>query len=262
MKRKTEYSNIEQLLYFDYKKIKIPQINCFNSNIFSDFCHWHCSVKTEIEKEIKNLIIEEKESKIIQLDLTRIDSIGSSKSKSRGEIFDTIYDFGKHLVLENKYNWTLDECKKHIEEKLHNGTYELNYYKWDDRYEWNNIDGSHHFAVANFIITNQKLDYKINCLVKEYSLNEVVLKDLLNKYYIFISEKDFYYLIFEKFSQDEIKKCKINNDDYMFFINKNTHQRYLIKLLKIIDNRYVFNFNEFLKDYYEKLYTRIKKVST
>lgn len=249
MEKEKEFNKIKQLINFDFEEITIPPLNCFNSNDLDVLTRINILFNrnlNETKKLLMNLVSIEKEEKITQLDLTRIDSISSSKSKSSGYVFNNVYDFGKYLVLKNKHAWTLDECKRHIGEKLKNDIYELNYYKWNDRYEWGNIDGSHHFAVANFIVTNQNLEYKINCVVKNYSLNIENIKDLTNNFYIFIIRKNLPYLLMDMFDRNEIKMCDAWHDSCVFLINKINSRKNLINLLKIIDRKYVFNLGEYL----------------
>jgi hypothetical protein len=245
--KKDEFNNIKELLNFKFQELKFYPINCFHSNnldIFT-FANWKASHYPN-KKDLKDLIINKSEDKQIQLDLIKIDSISASKSKSAGYKFDSIYDFGKYLILERGHNWTLHECEKHIKEKLNDNIYKINYYEWNNRYEWNNIDGSHHFAVANFIITNQRLNYKINCQVETYGLNKNKIKNLLDSFHIFIISTNLQNFIFNIFNFGEIKFYGVNEDMCIVLIKKSEDVNILIKLFRNIDNKYIFNLDEYL----------------
>lgn len=89
--------------------------------------------------------------------------------------------------------------------------YEIRYYKWNNRYEWLNSDGSHHFAVANYIITNKNINYKIKSQITTYSIKEE-LKTIIDNYCMFLINDKLQYHLKVWFSIQTLK-----NSDFKLF---------------------------------------------
>lgn len=100
--------------------------------------------------------------------------------------------------------------------------------------------------MANFIITNQRLNYKINCQVETYGLDKDKIKNLLNSFHIFIVSTNLQNFIFNIFNFGEIKFYDVNENMCIVLIKKSENINMIIKLFRNIDNKYIFNLDEYL----------------
>lgn len=230
----------EKLINIKFKEIdyKYITLNCFNSDDLSFFID-------EKNKYFKDFFIRENFKE--NLNFLKIDSISASKSKSAGYIFDTIYLFGKNVVIDRKSNWTYEDCIKHISKDC----FSLRYYNWNKKYEWRNSDGSHHFAAANFLATNNGYEQSFDCEVIKYSINKEVINKLFESYEMFVFNIPSYILT-EVFKEDiqDIIHIKNNHIIVLFDKDKAKYKGYL-NLLRLIDKKYILYFNEYL-------YSRLK----
>lgn len=224
---------------FWFKKYKIKykefELNCFNSDNLLFFIN---------EKNIlfEDFFIKEEYSK--ELNLLKINSINSSKSKSSGYIFNDIYLFGKNIFLDRKDNWEYDDCIKHIKQR---NRFTINQYRWNDRYEWDNEDGSHHFAVANFLATNNKYEEILSCDVISVSINKQIVNNLLDNYEMFVLNIPSNYLK-NILLNSTVEIINIKSGHTMVLFNKNiVKNRKYIMLLQLINKKYVLYFNGYLK---------------
>ncbi|WP_065842943.1 DUF6685 family protein [Campylobacter fetus] len=253
------YTNIKKSLYekksydkiinLPFKEINKYDLNCFRSNEFSYLLtplryHEYSEKKLDILKEI---IQTRKSNEIIELDLKIIDSISASKSSEYK--YKNIYEFGKNIVLERKNDWNLKECIEHIKNGLRNKEkiFEIDYYKWNNRYQWSNTDGSHHFAVANYITTNENIEYKIKCQITTYSINEDI-KIIMNDYHIFLINSESRFYAHEIFLNNNTKTYSLNLNNQLILIQKNEKYKNIIELMKIIDNKYIFYLNDYIDE--------------
>lgn len=146
-------------------------------------------------------------------------------------------------------HWDFENCIKHIRKDTNK--LRLFYYKWNNRYEWSNSDGSHHFAAANFLATNNRDEQLFNCDIKSISINKEVANKLLNSYEIFVFNISSY-IIDNIFKEDIIDTIKINNGHIVVLFDKyKARNKEYFNLLKLIDKKYVLYFNEYL-------YSRLK----
>jgi hypothetical protein len=97
------------------------------------------------------------------------------------------------VCVKENVGWTFDECIDHVLED-HKLLY-LYYYSWNDKYYWINSGGSHHFAVANYIATNEKIDYFFDCNITSFHIDEETVKELINNYELFIIHKKFHTIL-------------------------------------------------------------------
>ncbi|WP_418181374.1 DUF6685 family protein (plasmid) [Aliarcobacter lanthieri] len=230
----------EQLINIKFKEIdyKYITLNCFNSDDLRFFID-------EKNKYFKDFFIRENFKE--NLNFLKIDSISTSKSKSAGYIFDTIYLFGKNVIIDRKDNWTYEDCIKHISKD----SFTLCYYNWNKRYEWINSNGSHHFAAANFLATNNSYEQYFDCEIIKYSINKEVINKLFESYEMFVFNIPSY-ILKEVFKEDiqDIIYIKDNHIIVLFDKDKAKDKGYL-NLLRLIDKKYILYFNEYL-------YSRLK----
>ncbi len=233
---------LEEILNIEFKEIDYTycELNCFNSNDVWFFID-------EKNEHFKGFFTREEQNK--DLNFLRVDSISDSKSKSSGYRFDTIYSFGKNVLIDRKMNWDFENCIKHIRKDTNK--LRLFYYKWNNRYEWSNSDGSHHFAAANFLATNNRYEQLFNCDIKSISINKEVANKLLNSYEMFVFNISSY-IIDNIFKEDIIDTIRINNRHIVVLFDKDkARNKEYFNLLKLIDKKYVLYFNEYL-------YSRLK----
>ncbi|KAA3682652.1 DUF6685 family protein (plasmid) [Campylobacter fetus] len=252
IKKSLETNQIyEKIINLPFEKINKCKLNldCFNSDNVSFFIKPKNCYSRKQRTILEDIIQIEESNNIIELDLKRINSISSSKSKSSGYKYKDIYEFGKNVFVERNKKWSLEECIKHTENGLGNKEkiYEIRYYKWNNRYEWLNSDGSHHFAVANYIITNKNINYKIKCQITTYSIKEE-LKTIIDNYCMFLINDKLQYHLYELFLNTDINIILLESNNCLILIKKNETYKNLIQLMKIIDNKYIFYLNDYLNE--------------
>ena len=233
---------IEKIVNTKFNEInhKNYELNCFNSDDLSCFVN-------ENNDYFKGFFVKDEYND--DINFLDINSISASKSKSSGYLFDTIYSFGKNVLIHRKMNWSFERCIKHIE--MDSKKLNLVYYKWNDKYEWKNSDGSHHFAAANFLATNNGYEQSFDCEVIKYSINKEVINKLFESYEMFVFNIPSYILT-EVFKEDiqDIIHIKNNHIIVLFDKDKAKYKGYL-NLLRLIDKKYILYFNEYL-------YSRLK----
>lgn len=240
---------LEEIINIEFKEIdyKYCEINCFNSNDLWFFIN-------QRNEHFKEFFINEEKNE--NLNFLKVDSISASKSKSSGYRFETIYSFGKNVLIDRKMNWTYESCIKHNEKDK---ILPLSYYKWNNRYEWKNSDGSHHFAAANFLATNNGYEHIVNCNIKSISINNEVANNLLGNYEMFVFNI-YSYIIEEIFKEDIIDIVRIQDGHIMVLFDKDkSKNKGYINLLKLIDKKYALYFNDYLESRLKYQDTYLKK---
>lgn len=231
---------LEEIVNIEFKEIdyKYCELNCFNSNDLWFFINQ----RNDFFKEF--FVNEEKNE---NLNFLKVDSISASKSKGSGYIFDTIYSFGKNVLIDRKMNWDFENCIKHVKNELKENPLTLYHYKWNNRYEWKNSGGSHHFAAANFLATNNGYEQIFNCNIKSISINNKVVNKFIDNYEMFVFNIPSY--IFKEIFKDEIIEIIRIEDEHIIVLfdkDKSKNKGY-INLLKLIDKKYALYFNEYLE---------------
>ena len=259
LKKRNILKEIVNIEFNDISK-KYLELNCFNSNdlwLFID----------ERNEHFRGFFIKDAQNE--DLNFLMIDSISESKSKSSGYRFDTIYSFGKNLVIDRKKNWDFESCIKHIEEEYKTKScnieenmkmsLQLCHHKWNDRYEFNNFSGSHHLAVANFIATNNGYEYTFNCDIESISINKDVANKLLDNYEMFVFNTSIS-ILKNIFNEDGTEIIKIQDEHIMVLFDKDkSKNKGYINLLKLIDKKYTLYFNEYLESRLKYQDTYLKK---
>lgn len=242
----------EEIITIEFKEIdyKDSELYCFNSNDLWFFID-------EKNDHFKGFFINEE--KYEDLNFLRIDSISASKSKGSGYRFDTIYSFGKNVLIDRKMNWDVESCIKHIKNENNGKPLRLYHYKWNNRYEWKNSDGSHHFAAANFLTTNNGYEHIFNCNIKSISIKNEVANKLLDNHEMFVFNISSY-IIEEIFKEDIIDIIRIQDGHIMVLFDKDkSKNKGYINLLKIIDKKYALYFNEYIESRLKYQDTYLKK---
>ncbi|EAJ0762030.1 hypothetical protein CE390_09110 [Campylobacter coli] len=213
---------------------------------------------------LSNLFKQDEYKEIDDFDLGVVKSISCSRSNNETNYFaninlyesnidprDIIYLFGfdAFRALNKKGGWDLQSCIKHFQEDK---ILEFTYYEWADWYEWNNHNGSHHFAVALYHLRNNQDKYKVKARIKIEKLNQYNLKKLLEEYEIFITHEDNIYKINSLFNQiftaQDYKNYKLNNDKtYAIVFKKNKINNFILNILNKLDSKYFFYWNRELK---------------
>ncbi len=242
----SEFKMCEDILNIKFSEIQHPKLNHFNSdnlNIYIDFGdnHYISGECYKVKELLKKILLKDKY--ISKIHLTKINSLNASKSK---KIHKSIYFFGHQVHVKEKVNWTFDECIKHVLKK-HKLLY-LDYYLWNNKYHWINSDGSHHFAVAQYIAINKKIDYFFDCHITSISIDEKIVTKLILDYELFIVHKNVSYAFSEIFQRNKI--CILQhrrNDEVLIALTKDEFlPKKVIRLLNKIDNKYIFNVSNYL----------------
>lgn len=156
-------------------------------------------------------------------------------------------------------NWDFENCIKHILNGHKEKPLTLYYYNWNDRYEWDNGDGSHHFAAANFLATNNGYEQIFKCNIKSFCINNEVANKLLANYEMFVFNISSY-ILEEIFKDDIIDIIRIQDDYIIVLFDKNkSKNKGHINLLKLIDQKYALYFNEYLESRLKYQDTYLKK---
>lgn len=216
---------------------------------------------------IDSLIIMQDYREIEDFNLGLVKSVSNSKSDNPHNYFaninlknsnikprDLIYLFGFDTFQqeEKKDNWNLESCIKHFQKDK---ILDLTYYEWCDWYEWNNSDGSHHFAVALYHLRNNKEKYTTKVRIQTAKINQEVLKKLLQEYQIFMTHTSNIYKFNSLFEHILIKKhfhsfslCSHKNFDLLVF-RKQYISDFVLGILNKIHSKYLFNWNKELEKY-------------
>ena len=253
-----EFKMYEDILNIRFLEIEHPKLNHFNSDDLSKYIdfgynYYIPSKCNKVKKLLDKLIL--KDEFISKINLTKINSLNASKSK---KIHESIYLFGQHVCVKENVGWTFDECINHVLED-HKLLY-LYYYSWNDKYYWINSGGSHHFAVANYIATNEKIDYFFDCNIASFHIDEETVKELINNYELFIIHKKISYNFTQMFNRDRI--CILQNrqdNEVLIALTKDELlQDKVIDFLKKLDDKYIFNVNNYLSELILKQKNRVQ----
>lgn len=234
----------EKLFSIEFEHIDYPEIDCFHSNDLNKFIDINNDENNDIIGLFSNLIKDEKELK--NIDIKEIGSVTASKSNLAGSNFETLYFFGKDVYINKK--WDFQECVSYL--NIEKDILSIHYYKWNNRYEWHNSGGSHHFAVAVFHAKNSNINHMINANVTIKYINEHVANEILNKYSIFVINSK---------NENSLRECFVENEIHFFNINystnvlavfdKNNHNiSAYVKIFEQIDDKKILDFNKYLQN--------------
>lgn len=187
---------------------------------------------------------KKKEIKKTKLEIQKINDVSASKSRLEEfeDIETLIRENSKELIYpinEEKIN----ENMQHKESRIfHSDDEVVVFTPYNNKIQWQNSGGSHHFMATRYIAKKINKEIKIICTLEVKTLNKSFIKEIFDKYEIFLlncSENMKYTL------QKEIKKFGvenrmifIKNENLLFFLlNRN-----LKKDKKIIEifRRYKF----------------------
>lgn len=218
---------------------------------------------------LSNLFTQDEYKEIDDFDLGLVKSISCSRSNNETNYFaninlngsninpkDIIYLFGFNTFqsMNDENGWDLKSCIKHFQE---NEILEFTYYEWADWYEWDNNNGSHHFAVALYHLRSNQEKYKVKARIKIERLNQYNLKKLLEEYEIFMTHEDNVYKINSLFKQiftvQDYKNYELNNDKiYLIVFKKNKINNFVLNMLSKLDSKYFFHWNRELEKHLNK----------
>jgi len=257
-----EFKMYEDILNIKFLEIEHPKVNCFNSDnlkqyIYFDNNNYIPSKCNKAKKLLDKLIL--KDESISKVNLLKINSINASKSKSSGKVYGSIYLFGQYVHVKENAGWTFDECISHVLEK--HKLLDLYYYKWNDKYCWINSDGSHHLAVANYIATNEEIDYFFDCNITSFSIDEEITNELISNYELFIIHKKISYNFIQIFNRNMI--CILHNryddNEVLIVLTKDSLLlNKVIKFLKNYDAKYIFSVNNHLSKLLQEQKTKVE----
>lgn len=205
----------------------VPFIDCFH--VDDIFGYLPCSSAREYPFKELSVIVKTSEPKLTMIDFMDIDTIGSSKSKENFPTYKTIKDFGE--ATQNREQWTIEECMKHIEDRIFHGNAHVTLYRWNNTLNISNSDGSHHLAVANYLLSIDTPYSGVTCFDMQYKESYVdtdAISDLTAKFHLFVLSKYTFndvYRKYKKYSTDEMKNRyqsnETNNQNYLIAIEQN-----------------------------------------
>lgn len=239
---------IEKLIDINFKKIYTPLIDCFDSDDLDVFINIENSYKNDDVQTLFSKLIKTHDENS-QIDIKEIDSISSSKSKWDYS-FDSIYLFGKNVYVDRDCKWSFEKCITHITSRK--DILDISYYSWNNKYTWHNSDGSHHFAVASFLATNEKIEHEFNCNLTIKKIDEEIAKNLLNTFDMFVIHQNCRYELNDCFDYDISMYDILHTTNTLVLFEKNNNLDKYIKTLQKIDEKYILNLNAYLDE-------RIKK---
>jgi hypothetical protein len=236
----------EKLFSINFELINYPRLDCFHSNDLSNFVKINNYENKNFVDLFSNLIKEKKEVK--KINIKEVNSIMSSKSKSSGYSFETLYLFGKNIYLDRNNKWDFDECISHVLYKKN--VLDMYHYNWNDRYAWSNSDGSHHFAVAVFHAENENKIYIIDANVTIKYIDEHIANKILNIYSVFVINSKNENSLRECFKKEEIYIFNIahGNDSLVVFDKSNRNIISYVRILELIDDKKILDFNKYLQN--------------
>lgn len=242
----------------DFETIDYPEINCFYSNDLNKFITISNYERGHIVNLFSNLIKDREEQK--KINIKDVSSIMSSKSKSSGYSFETLYLFGKNIYVDRNNKWDFGDCISHFMYKK--DVLDMYYYMWNGRYAWSNSDGSHHFAVAVFHAENANTNHMINTNMTIKYIDEYIANEILNKYSIFVINSK---------NENSLRECFIENEIHFFNIKYSTNVLVVfdksnhnisayVKIFEQIDDKKILDFNKYLQNKLDYQISKNKKI--
>jgi len=257
------FYTIENLLDLQLEEIDSVKIDCFHRHDLGRFY----SFKTYSQKDehIANLIksiVNNSELKNVQFDLRKLTNATASKSLSWGYSYDSMYLFGRNLVnvvdMVNQYGdksfSTIESC---LQDMRYNDEFifRIDHVLWENRYVWINDGGSHHCATAIFYAENQHKELLVNTSFCIQSLNKNAIKEINDKYKIFvISSKRYSKLQNNLSSYHPIYLEPLQSQNMLLIFEKDNNQvpDIIMRFLETYDQRYILDFNRYISNLLEK----------
>lgn len=244
-----KYGYYKKLSLIEFTPIELPLIDCFHSNDLIKFIKIGGSFGGDVHEAgiLLSKIVQKETLEVTKMDITSINSVSVSKSKSSGYSFGSLYEFGKSIYEERGDKWDIEECLAHI--KKRGDVLDIVYYNWDGRYKWVNADGSHHFAVAIYHAINGGFPVEVDVRQTIKSINKSIAEELLKKYALFVINERNAYEIRKFFNDDVASDFRVfDSCNTLLAISRANSNSKQIKALENIDNRYVLNLNDYLLD--------------
>lgn len=239
-----DYLLIEKLIDINFKIIDTPIIDCFESDDLDVFTNINSSYTNDDIQILFSKLITTYEEKS-QIDIKQLNSIQSSKSKYNYS-FDSIYLFGREVYVNRDCKWTFEKCITHIISRK--DILDISYYSWNKKYTWHNSDGSHHFAVASFLATNEKIEHKFNCNLTINKIDEEIAKNLLNTFNIFVINQECRFELNDCFDENILMYDISHTTNTLVLFEKNKSLDKYIKILQKMDEKYILNLNAYLEE--------------
>lgn len=143
-------------------------------------------------KELDNLT-DCKIDKKYNLDIQDVEGLYASKSNlDEFSSLDEMVETNSKEMIDSITQEKLDENLAHKDIRIiHNPTHDsFRTYGWDKRIFLINSGGSHHFAATRYIASRIGVTVALQGELKTYSINKNKVKNLLNKFNIFLFAKD------------------------------------------------------------------------
>lgn len=211
-----------------------------------------------------NYFYKKKEIKNFELEIQKINDIATSKSKlEEFEDMDILIQENSRELIYPINEKKINENMCHKESKIfHSNKERVVFTPYNNRIEWDNSGGSHHFMATRYIAKKINKEIKITCTLEVKTLNKNFIEDIFNKYEIFLlncCEN------IKNILQKEMKKFGIENamifiekENLLFFIlNKNSKKDK--KIIKILKENKFYNLKKYFFEYLEKQEANLNK---
>lgn len=216
-----------------------PEIpNCFSSDDLFNFLNIYRPSTSDFQALSE--IVKIREYEINDFDICKIDSFADSKSKSADLRFPSVYDFGKSVFIRD--GWTIEECIKDLENHAARpgAVLDMLFYAWNQRYAWDNGDGSHHMSTAIFHLKNDPSlpRYCYDVKVKEKFIDTSATSDVFRKYRFFIINSKSWWHIYEDYrNTDGLNIIQIINGMHIVSIKRDSNNQKCKKFLTLCESQ-------------------------
>lgn len=242
-------SMVEEILQIEFKEISRQKTDCFHIDELEYFLNHISCYDSTIHENLTNVFIKKEPiNKII--DIKEISTVSASKSKSSGLSYESLYIFGaEQIKKKSEYkSWSFERLIEYVL-KRHSNVLDLYYYTWLNKYKWSNHDASHRLGLAIYRAYENNIDYNVKASIHHIELNKEKIEVLLNTYELFIINKHTLYKITNIVGRKNYFTCELRNENKLIGFEKDEFKHdSIIRVLKKIDERYILNFNEYIRN--------------
>ena len=244
------FSMVEEILKIEFKEINRQQTDCFHIDGLAYFLNHISCYDSKINENLTNIFIKKEPIKKM-IDIKNISTVSASKSKSSGLSYESLYIFGAEQIRnKSEYkSWSFERLIEYVL-KRHGNVLDLYYYTWLDKYEWSNHDASHRLGLAIYRAYENNIDYNVEASIYHIELNKEKVEVLLNTYELFIINKHTIYKITDIIGRKNYFTCELRDENKIIGFEKDRFKHdSIIRVLKKIDERYILNFNEYIRNF-------------
>lgn len=197
--------------------------SCFNANDLFEYTNHRSNIPNCFTS--LNKLVQKKTYDVEKFSINKITAIANSKSS--GKYFESVVKFGKWVSMREK--WSLEDCYKDLERNAirEDMPIYIKIYCWNGVHKWDNHDGSHHMAVALYLLTtNPSLPCKTYpAHITEYFINRDEANLLFSQYRFFVLAKKSWWQIYDQIKVTDYMPSNITiNDGQIMIAIETNHQ--------------------------------------